>query len=65
MRARAQGMQGPYVGGLSRSDERANRQDPDRVQPTFTRDEFNNPWAGSQNGTSPLDLADLSPPLPD
>jgi hypothetical protein len=62
LRARAQGMQGPYVGGLSRSDKLGILQDTDRVQPSFTRDEFNNPWAGRTN--SGLDPGvDLGPPF--
>ena len=62
LRLRAQGMQGPYVGGLSKSDERAARQDTDRVQPAFTRDEFNSPYTGSQN-PSDLIRGDLGPPF--
>lgn len=61
LRARAQGMQGPYVGGLSRSEKQGILQDQDRVQPAFTRREFDSPWTGQQgNG---LDQADLGPPL--
>ena len=64
LRARAQGMQGPYVGGLSISDEWANRQDPDRDQPAFTRREFDNQWAGSQKDAG-FFSGELGPPLPD
>lgn len=63
LRLRAQGMQGPYVGGLSRSDEFANRSDPDRDQPAFTRREFNNPWTGQGNGL--FSTTDLGPTLND
>lgn len=64
LRARAQGMQGPYVGGLSRSDKLGILQDTDRVQPAFTRGEFNNPWTGrTSSGIDPG--VDLGPPLGD
>lgn len=63
LRARAQGMQGPYVGGLSISDKDGILQDPDRVQPAFTKTEWNNPWAGQGSDGGPLDQADLGPPL--
>jgi hypothetical protein len=61
LRARAQGMQGPYVGGLSVSDMAANKSDPDRVQPKFTRSEFDNHWAGRQDSVDPV--IDLGPPF--
>ena len=56
LRLRAQGMQGPYTGGMSKSEKQGFLQDPDRVQPFFDRDEFNNPWAGGAVGNAPLDL---------
>lgn len=64
LRLRAQGMQGPYVGGLSISDKIEILQDPDRVLPAFTRTEFDNPWAGQQESGGILDQDDLGPPLP-
>lgn len=62
LRLRAQGMQGPYVGGISYSDKIGILSNPDWVRPAFTRDEFNNPWAGPEAGDI-LDQADLGPPL--
>jgi hypothetical protein len=62
LRLRAQGMQGPYVGGISESDKIGILSNPDYVRPSFTRDEFNNPWTGPQSGDL-LDQSDLGPPL--
>ena len=44
LRGRAQGSGLPFVGGQSRSEKQALREDPDRVQPRFRRDQFRVPW---------------------
>lgn len=44
LRVKAQGMHAPYSGGQSRSEKQSFRSDSDRVQPTFHRDQFSNPY---------------------
>jgi hypothetical protein len=42
-RSRAASMHAPWAGGLSLSEKQARRDDPDRVQSPFTRDQFTMP----------------------
>jgi hypothetical protein len=44
LRAKAQGLNAPYAGGVSRSDDQRWRQNIDLVRPAFTRDEFDSPY---------------------
>lgn len=61
LRLKAQGMNAPYVGGLSETEKRGFQQDTDLVQPSFTRREFDNPWASRQAGLDPQ-AEDFGPP---
>ena len=54
LRARAQGMQAPWAGGQSLSEKAARAQNPDLVQPSFSRDQFDTPYAGPFGPASPL-----------
>ena len=59
LRAKAQGMNAPYAGGLSQSEKRAWEENTDLTQPAFTREEFDSPWTGSQAG---FGTEDFGPP---
>jgi hypothetical protein len=61
LRLKASGYHAPYAGGQSWSEKEGFQQDPDTVDPTFSRGEFNNPYAGSwSDGNSYGDDPDLS-----
>jgi hypothetical protein len=58
LRAKASGMASPYAGGQSISEKQAAAQDLDRVQPAFSRGQWDTPWAGVNDGAGlgfPLD----------
>lgn len=58
--AKAAGLNVPYAGGMSISEKEGFAQDSDAVQPAFTRDQFDNPWAG-ETGTANTDALGLPP----
>lgn len=59
LRAKAQGMNAPYCGGLSQAEKRSFHDDADLTQPAFSRTEFDSPYTGSQSG---FDNEDFGPP---
>ena len=61
LRARAQGLNAPWVGGQSVSWKVAYAGNSDQVQPAFQRDQWNVPWAGESPGGYLPD--DLGPPI--
>lgn len=50
LRDKAQGFAAPYAGGQSQSEKENFNSDADAVPPAFSRDEFDSPYTGSQNG---------------
>jgi hypothetical protein len=50
LRRKAAGMGAPFWGGRSESEKNARAENPDRVQPAFTRDQFTTPWRGTPGG---------------
>ena len=50
-RKRANGMNVPWSGGRSISEKDSLAQDPDAVQPLFTKTMFGDPWTGGTNNS--------------
>lgn len=61
LRAKASGYNAPYAGGQSWSEKEGWQQDPDTVNPSFRRGEWNNPYAGSWNDNNSFDVGALPP----
>lgn len=61
LREKASSMGVPYVGGQSISEKRGFAENPDAVEPAFSRDEFDSPWTGQDQG---VNQSDFGPPFP-
>lgn len=53
LRVKASSAHMPYAGGLSLAEKEAAREDPDRVQPFFGRDQFRTPYRSGGDGGFP------------
>lgn len=59
LRQRAMGYRLPYAGGLSEQEKENITQETDRIQPAFTRTEWDSPFTGNQFGFD----SNLGPPV--